>query len=123
MSRIKARNNSDTGYAVAEFAITLPALLLIASLITSVIGLATTQLKLESAAGAGARIVGRGDPIPDSFKAGLPSQTRIEVVPDGDFVEFHLVTEKQIGIRPLVHQFALHAVATARLEPVFNEFG
>lgn len=119
----KARNHTESGYAVAEFAVTLPALILVAALATSVIGLTTTQMKLETAAGLGARIVGRGDPIPDSYKNGLPPNTEIEVVPVGDLVEFHLRTEKQIGIKPFIRTISLTAVATSRLEPVFDEFG
>lgn len=119
----KARNHEESGYAVAEFAVTLPALILVGALVTSIIGLATTQMKLETAAGLGARIVGRGDPIPDSYKNGLPPNTEIEVVPDGDLVEFHLRTNKQIGIKPFIHAISLTAVTTTRLEPAFDEFG
>lgn len=60
------------GYAIAEFAMAIPALLIIAAMSISLIGLTVTQIKLESAAALGARIVGRGDPIPDSFRNSLP---------------------------------------------------
>lgn len=122
-SNFEARNQSESGYAVAEFAVTVSALVLIASLVTSIIGLAATQLRLEAAAGVGARIVGRGDPIPDSFKAGLPENTRIEKIQDGDLVHFQLLSEQHIGFGKLSRSVALRATAVARLEPVFDEFG
>jgi hypothetical protein len=119
----KARNQFDEGFAVAEFAVTIPALLFVAAIMTSTIGLAITQLKLETSAGAGARIVGRGDPLPDSFKAGLPSNTKIEVLPSGDLVQLHLISQREVGFQPFSHAVELHASAFARLEPVFDEFG
>lgn len=111
------------GFAVAEFAIVLPAILFVAALAMSMIGITVTQIQLESSAALGARIIGRGDPLPDSFRNALPSGTQIESVPDGDVVEVILRTSRSIGLPFLSHSFELTAKARARLEPVFEEFG
>ena len=111
------------GYAIAEFALALPALLIIVSMSISLIGLTVTQIQLESSAAMGARIIGRGDPIPDSFLDSLPKGTEITVEPDVEVVNFTLKTSRNIGLMLLPYRIELTANARARLEPVFEEFG
>jgi len=111
------------GYAVAEFAIVLPAILFVASIIFTLIGITTTQIQLESSAVMAARIIGRGDPLPDSYRNSLPVGTQIFAKPNGDVVEVILTTTRSIGLPLLSHDFTLTATAWARLEPVFEEFG
>jgi hypothetical protein len=111
------------GYAIAEFAMVIPAVLIIVAMAVSLIGLTVTQIQLESAAALGARIVGRGDPIPDSFRNSLPKGTEIVVIPETDVVEFTLISPRNIGLEFFPYQLVLTANAHARLEPVFDEFG
>jgi len=111
------------GYAVAEFAMVIPALLMVVAMSISLIGLTVTQIKLESAAALGARIVGRGDPIPDSFRNALPEGTEIIVNPQNEVVEFTLKTSRNFDLAILTYPVELTASARARLEPVFEEFG
>jgi hypothetical protein len=111
------------GYAIAEFAMAIPALLIVVSMSISLIGLTVTQIQLESAAALGARIVGRGDPIPDSFRNSLPGGTEIIVEPGTEIVEFTLKSEMNIGLSVFPYRIELTANARARLEPVFEEFG
>jgi hypothetical protein len=113
------------GYAIAEFALAIPALLIVVSMAISLIGVTVTQIQLESSAALGARIIGRGDPIPDSFRNSLPKETKIIIEPDTDaeVVQFTLKTTKNIGLMLLPYQIELTASARARLEPVFEEFG
>ena len=111
------------GYAVAEFAMVIPALLMVVAMSVSLIGLTVTQIKLESAAALGARIVGRGDPIPDSFRNALPEGTEIIVNPQNEVVEFTLKTSRNFDLAILTYPVELTATARARLEPVFEEFG
>lgn len=111
------------GYAIAEFALAIPALLIIVAMSISLIGLTVTQIQLESAAALGARIVGRGDPIPDSFRNSLPEGTEIIVKPELEVVEFTLKSTRNIGLKVFPYQVLLTANARARLEPVFEEFG
>jgi len=111
------------GYAIAEFAMVIPALLIVVAMSVSLIGLTVTQIQLESAAALGARIVGRGDPIPDSFRNALPEGTEIIISPGVDVVEFTLKATRGIGLEIFSHRLVLTATARARLEPVFEEFG
>jgi hypothetical protein len=113
------------GYAIAELAMAIPTLLIIISMSVSLIGLTVTQLQLESSAALGARIIGRGDPIPDSFRNSLPAGTEIiiETELEAEVVQFTLKTTKNIGLMLLPYRIDLTASARARLEPVFEEFG
>lgn len=111
------------GYAIAELAMAIPALLTIVAMSISLIGLTVTQIQLESSAALGARIIGRGDPIPDSFRNSLPQGTKIIVTPENEVVLFTLKTKQNIGSALLPYQIELTASARARLEPVFEEFG
>jgi hypothetical protein len=113
------------GYAIAEFAMAIPALLIVVAMSISIGGLTVTQIQLESSAALGARIIGRGDPIPDSFRNSLPTRTEIVIEPDADaeVVQFTLKTTKNIGLKLFPYRIELAASARARLEPVFEEFG
>jgi len=111
------------GYAIAEFAMAIPALLIVVAMSISLISLTVTQIKLESAAALGARIIGRGDPIPDSFRNSLPEGTEIIVKPEVEVVEVTLRTSKTFGLTIFPYELELLASARARLEPVFEEFG
>jgi len=113
------------GYAIAEFALAIPALLIVVAMSVSLVGLTVTQIQLESAAALGARIVGRGDPIPDSFRNSLPEGTEIVIEPDAEVevVQFTLKTTKNISFMLFPYRIDLTASSRARLEPVFEEFG
>jgi hypothetical protein len=111
------------GYAIAEFAMAIPALLVVVAISVSLIGVTVTQIQLESAAAHGARIIGRGDPIPDSFRNSLPPGTEVIVKPEVDVVEVTLKTARGFSGRFLPFRIDLSASARARLEPVFDEFG
>jgi hypothetical protein len=111
------------GYAIAEFAMAIPALLIVVAMSISLISLTVTQIKLESAAALGARIVGRGDPIPDSFRNSLPEGTEIIVKPEIEVVEVTLRTTRNFGLAFFPYELELSASARVRLEPVFEEFG
>lgn len=111
------------GYAVAEFAVVLPAILFVVAIVISLLGLTTTQLQLESGAAMGARIIGRGDPLPDWYRNSLPFGTQILATPEGEVVEVVLTTTRNIGLPFISHPLTLTAKARARLEPVFEEFG
>jgi hypothetical protein len=113
------------GYAIAELAMAIPALLIIVAMSVSLVGLTVTQIQLESSAALGARIIGRGDPIPDSFRNSLPAGTEIVIEPEleAEVVQFTLKTSKNIGLLLLPYRIDLTATARARLEPVFEEFG
>lgn len=109
------------GYAIAELAIAIPALLFIVAISLSVIGITVTQIKLESAAALGARIVGRGEPIPESFLSSLPAGTEVNVDSENEVVDVELVTRKEIGLAITSFEIELAANSRARLEPVLDQ--
>jgi hypothetical protein len=113
------------GYAIAELAMAIPALFIVVAMSVSLVGLTVTQIQLESSTALGARIIGRGDPIPDSFRNSLPKDTEIIIERDveTEVVQFTLKTTKNIGVMAFLYRIDLTASARARLEPVFEEFG
>ena len=58
------RERGERGSAVAEFAVALPAVLLVLGMVLGGIQLGALQLRLQDAAADAARSLGRGDPAP-----------------------------------------------------------
>lgn len=56
------RGLGDRGSAVAEFAVALPAVILVLLLSAGAVGASTTSVRLQDAAADAARIVARGEP-------------------------------------------------------------
>ena len=111
------------GYAVAEFAVVLPAAVFVAAMVLVVFSIATTQIQLESAAAHAARIVGRGDKLPDSYRNALPENTSVIVTSLGDTIEVSLQTDYTLGPTWLDRDIGLKASARARLELAIEELG
>ena len=111
------------GYAVAEFAVVLPAAVFVAAMVLVVFSIATTQIQLESAAAHAARIVGRGDKLPDSYRNALPENTSVIVTSLGDTIEVSLQTDYTLGPNWLDRDIELRASARARLELAIEELG
>jgi hypothetical protein len=111
------------GFAVAEFAIVLPAVVFVAAMALVVFSIATTQIQLESAAAHAARIVGRGDALPDSYRNALPENTSVIVTSLGDTIEVTLRTDYTLGPIWLDRDIELEASARARLELAIEDFG
>jgi hypothetical protein len=57
-----ARLSNDRGSAVAEFAVALPAVLLVLAMVLGGIQLGALQVRVQDAAADAARSLGRGDP-------------------------------------------------------------
>ena len=108
------------GYAIAEFAIAIPALLFIVAISISVIGVTVTQVKLESAAALGARTIGRGEQLPNSFLNSLPIGTEVIVDSEADVVKVRLITKKELGFSVLPIFIELNSTSRARLEPLID---
>lgn len=58
------RLRGERGSAVAEFAIALPAVLLVLGMVLGSVQLGVLQVRLQDAAADAARTLGRGDPTP-----------------------------------------------------------
>ena len=104
------------GYAIAELAMAIPAFLMIVAISISLIGLTVTQIKLESSAALGARTIGRGDLLSDSFRNSLPEGTEMFIASESELVQFTLKAKKELGIKRFPLRIELAATAYARLE-------
>ena len=62
LARAGARAGGERGSAAAEFAVALPAVLLVLATVLGGVQLGTLQLRLQDAAVDAARALGRGDP-------------------------------------------------------------
>ncbi len=63
------RIKKSDGYAVAEFAITLPALLGVVGILFWTIGLGISKFKQENLTSNAARILARGEALPASYQS------------------------------------------------------
>ena len=62
--RGRGREHGERGSAVAEFAVAMPAVLLVLGMVLGGIQLGTLQVRLQDAAADAARSLGRGDSAP-----------------------------------------------------------
>lgn len=67
MFRFPSKYRSSDGYAVAEFAVTLPALLSVVGICFWTIGLAVTKFEQENLTSNAARILARGQDLPEDY--------------------------------------------------------
>lgn len=84
----------------AEFAVVLPAVVLVLALSLGAIGLALDQIRCVDAARAGARAASRGD----SYAAvrlvasrSAPSQARVSMTTSGDLVQVSVVSAPRVA--------------------------
>lgn len=111
------------GSATAEFAICLPAVLLVVLLVLTLAAVSLAQLRCADAARAGARAAALGE---DSAAVSRIATTRagpdawVEVSSDGDWVTVRVgrpVLGSQWGTWQVVAEFAARAEPTARPAP------
>jgi TadE-like protein len=81
-----ARLKSETGSVTAEFAMVLPAVVLVLAAALGGMQLATVQLRLQDAAGISARMLGRGDAGSQDVIRQLVPGARLSVVHRGTLV-------------------------------------
>jgi len=91
----KGLRKSD-GYVVAEFAITLPALISICASCVWIIGLGITKFQLENIVSTAARVVARGEQLDEKIIDLAPTGTSIEVFTDSDRIRVEAKIVKQI---------------------------
>jgi hypothetical protein len=110
----------DHGYAIAELAMAIPALLIMVAMSVSLLGLTVTQVKLESSAALGARIIGRGEQLPNSFLNSLPPGTEVIVKSEAEVIEVRLIAKKEMGFSGLPLVIELNATSRARHEQLIE---
>lgn len=105
MDRPAVRPAGDPGYATAEAAMALPALLAVLALAVGAVTCVGAQLRCVDAARAAARVAARGDSDALAGRAGLevaPRGSRVRVTRHGDLVAVEVTTD--------VHLFRLPGV-------------
>jgi Flp pilus assembly protein TadG len=90
--------SSMTGAVTAEFAVALPAVLLLLALLLSGAAAGVTQLRLEEAALAGARALARGEDAAAAegiVRTLAGTSAAVSVVPDGEWL--HVTVADRVG--------------------------
>ena len=103
--------STDEGYAIAEFAVVLPALMMVGLGLLSVLGLGATQISLNARCAEVTRIVARGDDIPDSIAR--DTSTSIDIDRHDGFLDVTLIKKKSFSILGLHQDVVVRAQATA----------
>jgi uncharacterized membrane protein (Fun14 family) len=95
LNNFRKQIQQSHGYAVAEFAITLPALIGVFSICLWVIGLGVTKIELENISNNAARTIARGESINQDK---LPTGLKLEVIQQDSQITAHAKIVRDIPI-------------------------
>jgi hypothetical protein len=104
----------------AEFAVVLPAMVLVLALSLGALGLALDQVRCVDAARAGVRAASRGDSPGAVIRVATraaPSQARVSMDTSGDLVRVSVVSRPRVGRSLLPAWLSASSTASAVLEP------
>ncbi len=114
MKSFLAKLKREDGYAVAEFAVTVPILVMVSSVCLWAIGISITKFQLESFVHQQARLVARGEILPEEFNQSAPNGTTVNVIELEEKVRVEAQVTKQI---PLINkEIELNSSAESMLE-------
>ena len=85
--KYKDLSSSENGYAVAEFAVTIPILVSVVSICFWVIGISINKFQIENYANQAARIIARGETIPEDYLFGAPRGMILNVEEKGSRIK------------------------------------
>jgi Flp pilus assembly protein TadG len=102
--RARHRRNGQVGSVTAEFAVALPAVIVVLACCLGAIGVASQQVRLSDAAADAARTLARGDPVAvaASRVRQVAGQAQMTTSSSGDFVCVELTADAGIGPATLV---------------------
>ena len=112
--------SGDRGMVTAEFAVVLPAVVLVLALSLGALGLALDQIRCVDAARAGARAASRGDSrgaVILVTRRAAPSEALVSIDTSGDFVRVSVVSEPRVAGSLLPAWLRASSTATAVREP------
>lgn len=110
----------EQGMVTAEFAVVLPAVVLVLALSLGALGLALDQIRCVDAARAGARAASRGDSYGAVIlvaRRAAPSLAQVTVTMSGDLVQISVVTRPRVAPNLLPAWLRASSTASATLEP------
>jgi hypothetical protein len=112
--------SGERGMATAEFAVVLPAIVLVLALSLGALGLAWDQIRCVDAARAGARAASRGDsPGAVLLVAGraAPAGATVSMATSGDFVRVSVASRPRVAASLLPAWLRASSTASAAREP------
>lgn len=110
----------EQGMVTAEFAVVLPAVVLVLALSLGALGLALDQVRCVDAARAGARAASRGDSnvaVILVTRRAAPSQAQVSMVTSGDLVRVSVVSRPRVAGSVLPAWLRASSTASAVREP------
>lgn len=106
----------DRGFATAEFAMVLPAVLLVGAMIVWVLSLSITQLQIQSAAYSIARSTASGQTDVAEMPNKFPANFRIKKIISSNYVTVEIDVRKPLMNQHVPLGVDLSAVAISKLE-------
>jgi TadE-like protein len=120
MLALRRRSRRDRGMVTAEFAVVLPAIVLVLALSFGAMGLAWDQIRCIDAARAGARAASRGD-TPGAVimvaRRAAPSDALVSIGTSGDLVRVAVVSRPRVAASLLPAWLRASSVASVVREP------
>ena len=95
MNNPLSKTKKDDGYAIVEFAVTIPILVSVASLCFWAIGISVNKFQIENYANQAARTIARGETLSDEYLSVAPKGMTLNVqeIDSKVRVETRLVTQ------------------------------
>jgi len=106
----------DRGFATAEFAIVLPAVVLVGAMLLWVLSLFITQLEIQSASYSIARDISRGQVASGNLGSHLPANYEVNKTITNNFVTVKINVQKSLLNQRLPWGIELSAIAISELE-------
>jgi len=104
----------DDGYAIAEFAITIPILISLIAMSISVIGLSLKKFEMENYANNLVRTLARGENVSEEFVEAAPQGMKINVINSQEHIRVETLYISQIPI--INRKIEIAAVAEGVME-------
>ena len=112
--------------ATAEFAVVLPAMVLVLALSLGALGLAWDQVRCVDAARAGARAASRGDSASAVIllaRKAAPSGAVVSMLTSGDLVRVSVVSRPRVAASVLPNWLQASSTASAGRESAYSQPG
>lgn len=106
----------DRGFATAEFAVVLPAVIFVGAIILWVLSLFITQLQIQSASYVIARNVARGQQESAFAHEHIPTEFRVQKTIQNNLVTVKVSVRKSVLNQRIPWAVELSAVAVSELE-------
>jgi hypothetical protein len=108
----------EAGSAIVEFAMVLPALIMVVSLAVMLTSVLVDRLRMQELAATAARVIARGDPVPAQLQAEVDALGTMTV----SLTSQYLTVEVRRRRTVLRHAIELTARSVARTEVSTNDF-